>query len=293
MANPVITAPWSRWPAPAKLNLFLRILNRRNDGYHNLQTVFRLLDWGDEILIRLRQDGQICQEDDESHHISADENIALRAAHWLLSESNCRLGADIRVIKRIPSSGGFGGGSSDAATVLHALNCLWALNWPIDRLASTAVAIGADVPVFVTGCSAWAEGVGDLLQPITLPEAWYLVVDSGCKLSTAELFSDMELTRDAAPATIADFVSGTGLENAFESVARNREPTLDRVLSAMSELGKARLTGTGGGCFIEFSDEISALAARTALQNVAQSWVVRGLNRSPLLDAVAEFRKQV
>jgi 4-diphosphocytidyl-2-C-methyl-D-erythritol kinase len=186
------------------------------------------------------------------------------------------------VSKQIPLGGGFGGGSSDAATTLVALNFLWKANLDVDALAGLGLSLGADVPVFVRGHSAWAEGVGEKLTPIDLPQAAYLLVDSGVSVPTRELFQTLELTRNAAPATIADFVSGTVLGNAFEPVLRAREKTVDRLLKFLSQFGTACLTGTGGGCFVGFKALAEAQAAQQSLPPEFKSWVANGVDRSVL-----------
>lgn len=280
---------WSDWPAPAKLNLFLRITGRRDDGYHLLQTVFRLLDWGDTVRLRVRADGRIRRLAGLAG-ISEDADLAVRAARALQAASGTTLGADIEVVKRIPAGGGFGGGSSDAATTLRALDWLWGTALGPDRLAGIGLALGADVPVFVRGENAWAEGVGERLTPIALPPAWYLIVDPGVTVPTRELFQAPDLTRDAPPATITDFVSGAELGNAFEAVLRRREPAVDAALSALSRFGAARLTGTGAGCFVAFGSRAQAEAALAALPAGLRAWLAAGVERSPLLDALAARR---
>lgn len=277
---------WSAWPAPAKLNLFLHITGRRSDGYHALQTVFRLLDWGDCIRIRVREDGLIRRLGPSAPGVAEAADIVVRAARLLQEASNCRHGADIVVEKRIPVGGGFGGGSSDAATTLRALDSLWGLGLAEDRLAALGLALGADVPVFVRGRNAWAEGVGELLTPVALPPAWYVLVDPGVHVATATLFQAPELTRNAAPATISDFVSGTGLGNAFEPVLRHREPAVEAVFVALSRIGSPRLTGSGSGCFVEFATRESAEAALATLPTGLRAWLVAGAARSPLLDVL-------
>ncbi|MFC3813733.1 4-(cytidine 5'-diphospho)-2-C-methyl-D-erythritol kinase [Lysobacter sp. GCM10012299] len=276
---------WSLWPAPAKLNLFLRITGRRDDGYHLLQTVFRLLDWGDSIRVRVRDDGQIRRHGASAPGVAEADDLTVRAAKLLQSASNTSHGADIIVEKRIPSGGGFGGGSSDAATVLVALDALWGTALGEDRLADLGLQLGADVPVFVRGRNAWAEGVGEQLAPIDLPPAWYVLADPGVHAPTAALFRAPELTRDAAPATIADFVSGVPLGNAFEPVLRVREPAVEAVFAALSQIGSPRLTGSGSGCFVEFASREDAEAALVALPQGLRAWLATGASRSPLLEA--------
>jgi 4-diphosphocytidyl-2-C-methyl-D-erythritol kinase len=286
----VIGEGWSVWPAPAKLNLFLRITGRRSDGLHQLQTVFRLLDWGDSIHVRLREDGQLRRVGGDTGHLPEEQDLLLRAARVLQAASNCPLGADLRAEKRIPAGGGFGGGSSDAATVLRVLDRLWDTGLGEDRLAELGLGLGADLPVFVRGRNAWAEGLGEQLVPLELPPAWYLLVDPGVHVPTGEMFQAPELTRDAPPATISDFVSGAFLGNAFEPVLRRRQPRVDAALSELSRHGQARLTGTGSGCFVEFGSEAQARAAASKLPQGWRSVVTAGASRSPLLDALERWR---
>lgn len=273
---------WSTWPAPAKVNLFLRILGRRPDGYHRLQTVFQLLDWGDSVSLRPRADGGVHRSAAHGYDVPEASDLAVRAAKILQKVTNCAEGVDIIVKKQIPTGGGFGGGSSNAGTVLVALNALWDLGLGEDALADLALSLGADVPVFVRGRSAWAEGVGELLTPLELPAAAYLLVDTGVQVPTAELFQSPELTRDAAPATMAGFVSGSVLGNAFEPVLRRRSEAVEVALQALSQLGPAALTGTGGGCFARFGTRAQAEAARVLLPQGMRAWVAQGLNVSPL-----------
>jgi 4-diphosphocytidyl-2-C-methyl-D-erythritol kinase len=284
-----MTAAWSAWPAPAKLNLFLHITGRRADGYHELQTVFRLLEWGDTVHLRPTSDGTIRRLGPALPGITAADDLAVRAAEMLRKEGNVAQGADIRVEKRIPLGGGFGGGSTDAATTLLALDRLWDLRWPRERLAALALRLGADVPVFVHGRNAWAEGVGERLTPIELPPAWYLIAEPGVHVPTASLFADPDLTRDTPPLKMADFVSGARLGNAFEPVLRMREPAVDAVLAALSRVGEARLTGSGSGCFVEFATRESAQAALRRLPSGLRCRLVAGAARSPLHGALARM----
>lgn len=284
---------WSAWPAPAKLNLFLQIPGRRADGYHLLQTVFRLLDWGDTVRLRVRADGAIVRHGDGAPGVAADDDLTVRAARLLQRAANARPGADIIVEKHIPAGGGFGGGSSDAVTALVALDALWGTGLGVDRLAELGLQLGADVPVFVRGENAWAEGVGEQLTPIALPPAWYLLVDPGVHVPTAVLFQAPELTRDARPATMADFVSGALLGNCFEPVLRRREPAVEAAFAALAQAGSPpRLTGTGSGCFVEFASRESAEAARARLPSGLRAWVVAGATRSPLLGALEAWRSR-
>ena len=280
---------WSEWPAPAKLNLFLRITGRRPDGYHALQTVFRLIEWGDTVRIRLREDGMIRRVGESVPGVAEADDLMVRAAKSLQSAANVSLGADIGVEKRIPAGGGFGGGSSDAATVLVVLDRLWGTGWGVDRLAELGLALGADVPVFVRGDNAWAEGVGEQLTSIDLPQAWYLLADPGVHVPTAALFQIPELTRDSPPATMRDFVSEAVLDNAFEPVLRRRERAVEATFAALAQIGTPRLTGTGSGCFVEFATRDLAEAALARVHRDVPSlraWLAAGVRSSPLHEAL-------
>ncbi|WP_297142771.1 4-(cytidine 5'-diphospho)-2-C-methyl-D-erythritol kinase [Thermomonas sp.] len=280
---------WHAFPAPAKLNLFLQITGRRADGYHMLQTVFRLLDWGDTVYLRPRTDAQIVRVGAGAEGVSEADDLLVRAAKLLQAAAGCGKGAEIGIKKRIPMGGGFGGGSSDAATALVALNALWGLELSEDTLAQLGLNLGADVPVFVRGHSAWAEGVGERLSAIALPEAWYVLASPGVHAATAELFRAQDLTRDAEPTTIAGFLSGEVLGNAFEPVLRRLEPAVDAMFQTLSSIGSPRLTGSGSGCFVEFANRRSAEQALAVLPAGIHAWLARGTERSPLLDAVDRF----
>ena len=286
-------AGWSEWPAPAKLNLFLHITGRRADGYHALQTVFQLLDWGDSVRLRLRDDSVIRRVPSSGsasdYGVAEADDLTIRAARLLQTETNCALGCEIDVLKRIPLGGGFGGGSSNAATVLVALNALWKTGLETNRLAALGLKLGADAPVFVHGRNAWAEGVGERLTPLDLPPRWYLLVDPGVHVPTAELFKASDLTRDAAPVTISGFASGSALGNAFEPVLRLREPTIAAALDALEQFGKACVTGSGGGCFVAFDAHERAESALAALPKRWKAWIAAGVLRSPLLDRLEQY----
>ncbi len=272
----------SAWPAPAKLNLLLRIVGRRPDGYHRLQTVFRFLDWGDRLWFRVRQDGRIRRVTPSLPGLSQDADLIVRAARMLRKASGCRLGADIGVDKRLPAGGGLGGGSSDAATVLVALNALWGLGWSRSALAELGLTLGADVPVFVHGRSAWAEGVGEQLTPLRLPTAWYVVLVPTAAVSTAEVFGDAELTRDGAPLKIRAFLAGVR-ENDCAAVVYRRWPEVAEKAAFLDRFGTAQLTGTGGCVFASFAGKQQAQAV---LAQVPTSWtavMARGIDESPLL----------
>ncbi len=289
MSGPDLNAGWSQWPAPAKLNLFLHITGRRADGFHQLQTVFRLLDWGDRIRLRVREDGRIQRDGTSVAGVAEADDLAIRAAILLKNTANVGQGADIGVEKHIPAGGGFGGGSSDAATVLVGLNRLWNAGMDVDALAALGLELGADVPVFVRGHNAWAEGVGEQLTAIALPPAWFVVADPGVHVPTPRLFADPDLTRDAPVAKIADFASGSLLGNAFEPVLRRREPAVEAALATLSRIGRARLTGSGSGCFVEFATRAAAEQGLARLPKELRAWVAAGVERSPLLDVLERY----
>ena len=290
MSRPELNdAGWSWWPAPAKLNLFLHITGRRADGYHLLQSVFRLLEWGDRIGLRLREDGQVRREGASVAGVAEADDLAVRAANLLKKSAKITQGVDIVVEKSIPAGGGFGGGSSDAATVLVALNRLWRAGLDEDALAALGLQLGADVPVFVRGRNAWAEGVGEELTPLELDPTWYVIADPGVHVPTVALFASPDLTRDAPVAKIADFASGSLLGNAFEPVLRRREPAVEAVLAALSRIGRARLTGSGSGCFVEFATRAAAEQGLAQLPKELRAWVAAGVERSPLLDVLERY----
>jgi 4-diphosphocytidyl-2-C-methyl-D-erythritol kinase len=280
---------WTVWPAPAKLNLFLRITGRRPDGYHELQTVFRLLDWGDEIRLRLRPDGAI-RRLTEVPGVPEATDLVVGAARLLQERTKTSAGVDIAVEKRIPMGGGLGGGSSDAATVLVALNQLWQVDLDEDALAELGRQLGADVPVFVRGRSAWAEGIGERLSPLSLPPRYYVVVDPQEPVPTATLFQAPELTRNAPRATISSFASGETTENAFAPVVRARHPRVAAALDWLGGFGQARLSGSGGCVFLESRsfDRAAAVAAQCPAAFTAH--VATGVDVSPLQEALARHR---
>lgn len=286
---PLEVDDWSVWPAPAKLNLFLRIIGRRPDGYHELQTVFRLLDWGDELRLRVRADGAI-RRHGALPGVAPDDDITVRAARLLQARSGVTLGADIGIDKRIPMGGGLGGGSSDAATVLVALNHLWGAGLDERALAVLGCQIGADVPVFVRGRSAWAEGVGDLLTSLDLPRRHYVVLDPREHVSTAALFQAPELTRNAARATISSFVSGETAENAFEPVVRALYPRVDEALAWLGGFGRAKLSGSGGCVFLETPSVTRALSIAARCPGAWSAQVATGADRSMLHRSLARFQ---
>ena len=289
---PLSADAWTVWPAPAKLNLFLHVTGQRQDGYHELQTVFRLLDWGDEVRLRVRRDGQIRRQSG-AEGIPEAQDLAVRAAHLLRAHVNVSAGADIAVHKRIPVGGGLGGGSSDAASVLVALNALWASGLDVDDLAALGQQLGADVPVFVRGHSAWAEGIGERLVPLQLPRRHYVVLDPRARVSTAELFQAPELTRNAPAATISSFVSGETTGNAFTSLVRARHPAVAAALDWLGKFGQARLTGSGGCVFLETKSYDQALAVGRRCPLVFTAHVVSGVTISPLQETLSRHRFSV
>lgn len=282
-------AGWSDWPAPAKLNLFLHIVGRRADGYHLLQTVFQLLDWGDTLRLRPRQDGEIRRVDPMAG-VAPEADLAVRAARLLQSAAGVRLGADIAIDKRIPLGGGLGGGSSDAATALVALNALWRTGLGEDELAALGLRLGADVPVFVRGRSAWAEGVGERLAPVDLPPRWYAVLDPGAVVPTAALFAAPELTRAAPQLTIPHFLAGVRTGNVFEPVVRERFPAVARALDWLGRHGEARLSGSGGCVFVAVDARETAMKIVESPPHGMRGFAARGVAVSPLLARLEEWR---
>jgi 4-diphosphocytidyl-2-C-methyl-D-erythritol kinase len=269
------------WPAPGKLNLFLHVVGRRPDGYHRLQTAFQFIDLCDELRFWQRSVG-VVELRSELPGVPAEDDLCVRAARLLAASAPAVPGVAIEVHKRLPMQGGVGGGSSDAATVLVALNELWGLRRSVAELASLGLSLGADVPVFVHGTAAWAEGVGEQLTPLELPEPIFLLVRPDATISTAEIFKAPELTRDSPAITIPGFLL-TGGRNDCEPVVRRRFPAVAEALDWLGQFAPARLTGTGSCVFAAMPDEASARAALARLPRRWTGYVVRGLNRSPLL----------
>lgn len=274
-----LSAPW---PAPAKLNLCLHIVGRRADGYHELQSALQFVDLCDQLRFHRRPPGVIERFGDVTG-VEADSDLALRAARHLAAVAGSTTGVAIEIDKRIPIGGGLGGGSSDAATVLVALNRLWSLGLDAEALARLGLELGADVPVFVRGRAAWVEGVGERLTPCDFVERDVLIVRPQSAISTAEIFQAPELTRNSPVTTIRAFLADGG-RNDCEPTVRRRYPEVGEVLDWLREFSEARLTGTGSCVFATFAD---AAAARRVLAQVPGRWqgyVARSLNRSPLLD---------
>jgi len=267
-------------PAPAKLNLMLHILSRRADGYHELQTLFQFLDFGDELGFALRKDGQIHLHT-PIEGVPHDSNLIVRAARLLQQHSGCTLGADIWLDKRLPMGGGIGGGSSDAATTLLGLKHLWQLDCDDDQLAELGLTLGADVPVFVRGHAAFAEGVGEKLQPVTLSEPWFLVAIPQVLVSTAEIFSDPELTRDTPPIKVRSLLEGGGRNDCLP-VVQKRYPEVRNALILLNKFVQARLTGTGACVFGSFPNQDDADKVARQLPATLPSFVAQGRNISML-----------
>lgn len=263
--------------SPAKLNLFLHITGRRADGYHLLQTLFQLLNWGDELHFSANNSGKICLHC-PGLDIPEQDNLIVRAARLL---QRGELGADISLKKRIPAGGGLGGGSSNAATTLLALNQLWSLDLDNQTLQTLGGQLGADVPVFVAAHTAWAEGIGEILTPVELPERWYLILSPDCHVSTAEIFSHRQLTRTTSAIKMAAFFEGHSANDCQELV-RQLYPEVDKALNILENFGEARLTGTGACVFAGFETEAQARAAQAQLPNGWNGIVAQGVNISPL-----------
>lgn len=283
-------------PAPAKINLFLHVVGRRADGYHDLQTVFQFVDLADRVRIALRADTRL-RRTTATPGVAEDDDLVMRAARLLRDAFGVTSGADIGVEKRIPLGGGLGGGSSDAATTLAGLNRLWDLRADADRLAALALELGADVPVFVRGRSAWAEGVGERLVPLTLAEPWYVLIVLPFPMSTADVFSTPALTRNTPrlrmdrvvgnrdgtpelPVPIENFLAAA--RNDFEPVVRDRHPPVGEALRWLSQHAPARMTGTGATVFAPFDTRERAVEVAGAVPAPWTGLVTKGLNRSPL-----------
>ena len=272
-------------PAPAKLNLFLHITGRRTDGYHLLQTLFVFLDFADEITLTVREDGAISRPTGAAD-VPAEADLTVRAARLLQQVTGCRRGADIQVHKRIPMGGGLGGGSSDAATVLQGLNYLWQCGLSDDALAALGLRLGADVPVFVRGQAAWAEGVGEQLTPVAVPDSWYVVIHPQVHVPTAELFSSPDLTRNCPAITLATFHGGAGI-NVFQPVVEKRYPEVAEAISWLSRYSNAKLTGSGS-CL--FGSVNSRHEGETILKSLPDKWfgfIAQGVSLSPLQQKLA------
>lgn len=273
---------FTAFPAPAKLNLFLHITGRRPDGYHLLQSVFRLIERHDTLWLRPTPDGAIRRTADIPG-VPESQDLCIRAARLLQQHTGCQRGVEIRLEKRIPMGGGLGGGSSDAATVLLALNRLWSLDLPRQALLDLGLQLGADVPVFVFGRNAWAEGIGEKLQPMELPKAWYIVLTPDAHVSTQKIFTSQELTRDTNPAKMAAFFKGYG-HNDLEPVVCRQYPAVASALEWLKQFGDARMSGSGASVFLECDTEAEAKRIFSLKPEAVAGFVAAGLDQHPLLD---------
>lgn len=281
------TTGWQKkWPAPAKINLMLRITGQREDGYHLLQTVFQLTDLCDWLTFHLVDDGQISLHS-SIPGVSEEIDLTIRAARLLRQKTGCKQGVCIEVEKNLPMGGGLGGGSSDAATTLLVLNQLWGLGLSIDRLMQLGLQLGADVPVFVFGQTAWAEGVGEKLKKMEVAEKWLVVIKPDCHVDTKEIFSDKNLTRDTKSIRMSDFLSGQHQNDCLDVVRKLYQP-VENALLDLNTFSEARLTGTGACVFAQFDSEKLAREAYTSLHKRWQVYLTKGLNRSPLLDSLED-----
>jgi len=290
-------APNKAWPAPAKINLFLHVVGKRADGYHNLQTAFQFLSVGDSLFFDLNDDSVIARDYDLG--FSEESDLCLRAAHKLKTYAKPQQGVTINLDKRLPMGGGLGGGSSNAATVLIALNQLWQLELPLQVLADIGLELGADVPVFVRGRAAWAEGVGERLTPISPPEPWFVVLNPGIEVSTPKIFSnkrltpmpemkkiralengiDSELSENAASGSVIDSTFGV---NQLEAIVREEYPEVNDLLEWLSRFGQPRMSGSGGSVFVAVSSEQEGLAILHKRPSNSVGFVAKGENIHPL-----------
>ncbi len=274
--------PGPDYPAPAKLNLFLHVVGRRADGYHLLQSVFVLIDRCDQLRLRVRDDGQVRRVNDVPG-VAEGDDLTIRAARALQAASGTRLGADIEVEKRIPMGGGLGGGSSDAATVLKVLDRAWGTGLGSTALAALGGKLGADVPFFLFGRTAWVEGVGERLTAITVPRRWYAVLVPPVHVPTPVIFAAPELTRDSEPLKMEDFSAGAvDTRNDLERVAVSRYPEIDKHLKWLGQFGRSRMTGSGACVFAEFASRAQAERVIDAMPAGMKGFVAQGLEQHPL-----------
>lgn len=274
-------AGWGeKWPAPAKLNLMLRITGRRADGYHLLQTVFRIIDLCDWLTFYPAEDGSV-RLVNPTPGVPEQDDLVVKAANLLKTHTGYQGGVVIDLEKKLPMGGGLGGGSSDAATVLLVLNKLWRLGLEESELIDLGLQLGADVPIFVFGRSAWGEGVGESLQQINLPEKWYVIIKPDCHVNTGKVFSSEGLTRNSKAITIADFIEGVS-SNDCEKVVRESYPEVDKALAELSVFSRARLTGTGACVFAELNSQVEASGICSALSGKWNAFVAKGCSDSPL-----------
>jgi len=268
------------WPAPAKINLFLHITGQREDGYHELQTAFQFLDYCDNLQFEVTDEPEI-KLLTPIKGVDNEDNLIVRAAKMLQQHAGIERGVKIKLTKLLPMGGGLGGGSSNAATTLVALNQLWHCQFSTTELACLGLKLGADVPIFIHGTASWAEGVGEQLTPISPREPWYVVVVPDCHVATAEVFSANELTRDCESITISRFLSGEG-RNVCEDVVRNRYQAVSEALDWLAQFGQARMTGTGACVFADFDSQQQAQQVVNSLPKKWQGFVAKSCNISPL-----------
>ncbi|MEZ8700009.1 4-(cytidine 5'-diphospho)-2-C-methyl-D-erythritol kinase [Vibrio lentus] len=284
----MITTP-THWPSPAKLNLFLYITGRRDNGYHELQTLFQFVDFGDELTVTANRETSSITITPEIPGVATEENLIWKAATALQQYTSTTFGADIQLKKVLPMGGGIGGGSSNAATVLVALNHLWQLNLSDDQLAEIGLKLGADVPVFVRGHAAFAEGVGEQLQPANPDEKWYLVVKPQVSIATVDIFTHSELTRNTPKRALSTLLEQEYV-NDCEKIVRMLYPEVDKQLSWLLQYAPSRLTGTGSCVFAEFSSKKEAESVLEQLPDTVSAFVARGRNISPLKETLAEYQ---
>jgi len=279
-----VQLPGPDYPAPAKLNLFLHVVGRRGDGYHLLQSVFTLVDLQDRLRFAVRDDGAIRRANDVPG-VAADQDLVVRAALLLQEASGTSKGADIEVEKNIPIGGGLGGGSSDAATVLIVLNRLWKAGFDGEALAEIGAGLGADVPFFIFGKSAWAEGIGDRLRPIQVAPRWYVILAPPVQVPTPVAYGAAELTRNTEPLKIEDFsaqAQGFKFHNDLEPVVTARFPEVREHLAWLRKHGDARMTGSGACVFAAFDDRESAQRVFDALPSTMKGFIAQGITQHPL-----------
>jgi 4-diphosphocytidyl-2-C-methyl-D-erythritol kinase len=272
-------------PAPAKLNLFLHITGRRDDGYHELQSVVQFVELADTLIFELCEDG--LHFESEYQEVDAEDNLVMKAARLLQRHTQCEQGAKIELIKNIPVGAGMGGGSSDAATTLLGLNKLWGLSIDVQMLAQLGQSLGADIPLFVRGFAAWMEGVGEKLTPIELPELWYILAIPDCTVSTHDLYQDSQLTRDCQPIRIQDYHFGDGA-NVFTAPVCRRYPEVARAIDWLSQFQPARMTGSGSVVFAGFDTEAKAGRIAALAPDELRCVVTKGANTSPLWKALIQ-----
>ncbi|STR44747.1 4-(cytidine 5'-diphospho)-2-C-methyl-D-erythritol kinase [Iodobacter fluviatilis] len=277
---------WQDFPAPAKLNLFLHVVGRRSDGYHLLQSVFQLIDLADTISLRVNEGGEI-QHLNPLPGVPAESDLTVRAARLLQKETGCSKGVDIRVEKRLPMGGGVGGGSSDAATVMLALNRLWQLNLPRSRLMELGLSLGADVPFFIFGESAFVEGIGEIMTPVATPDVDFVVLHPQVHVSTPQIFSDPDLTRNTPPIKVPHLSSAI-TQNDLEYVACKNHPEIRENITWLSQYADARMTGSGSCVFASFSSPNEANRVIYDLPKNMTGYVARSLSKHPLHE-FAEF----